>query len=353
MRPRSLLILALVVGVLLALIYFAEDRVAGTDERAAAAKRLVNVKPEEIEALELEWQGSRVRLERAAKRAEASAGVAEAAQSRPWRIVEPFVHSADDAAVERLLGALTGLEAVRELDGVARQDVGLQPPRGSASWTTASGAGKLEIGGGVPATRDVVVAASGRAAPAVTADAFVDELSRPAGDWRSRTVVAATRDRIERVAIAPAAGEAVVLARSGETLRLECPVSDLADRESRRPPALRPPGAAYRDLPRPAARSRSRGGARRGSRRASNAGNDRAHDHRRIRAAADRDRRRTGSRPACMASRRSGLRDRLDPGRRAGAPGERMAQPELDAVRELADREGARRGGRRRLRAGA
>lgn len=233
MQPRNLLILAVVVGVLLALIYFAEDRVAGTDERAAAARRLMGATPEEVVALELEWQGSRVRFARAAKSAEAAANAAadSAAQDRPWRIVEPFVALADDAAVDRLLAALAGLEAVRELDGVARQDVGLQPPRGSASWTTASGAGKLEIGGGVPATRDVIVAASGREAPAVTSDAFIDELSRPAGEWRSRMVVAATRDRIELVAISPASGEAVVLVRSGETLRLESPVSDLADRD--------------------------------------------------------------------------------------------------------------------------
>ena len=61
MRPRTLLILAAVVGALLGLIYFAEDRVASTDERAAAAKRLVDAKADEIVALEIEWQGSRRR----------------------------------------------------------------------------------------------------------------------------------------------------------------------------------------------------------------------------------------------------------------------------------------------------
>ena len=58
MRPKTLLVLAVVVGALLALIYFAEDKVASTDERAAAAKRLVGAKADEIVALEIEWQGS-------------------------------------------------------------------------------------------------------------------------------------------------------------------------------------------------------------------------------------------------------------------------------------------------------
>ena len=84
----------------------------------------------------------------------------------------------------------------------------------------------------MPATRDVVVAASGRRALAVTADGFLAELARPAGEWRSREVVTATRERIERVAISGARGTApIVLARSGETLRLESPVADLVDRD--------------------------------------------------------------------------------------------------------------------------
>jgi hypothetical protein len=237
-RPRTLAVLAVVVGALLAFIYFAEDRVASTDERAAAAKRLVDAEPEEVEALDLQWQGQRIRFERAAKtgavgeRAEAPGeGPAAAPSARPWRIVEPFVQAADDAAVDRLLTTFTGLEAARDLAGAARQDVGLEPPRGSVSWRTGDGEGTLEIGGAVPASRDVVVAVRGREALAVASDSFLADLSRPPGDWRSRAVVTAARDRIERVTVSDAGAEPIVLVRSGETLRLESPVADLVDRE--------------------------------------------------------------------------------------------------------------------------
>jgi hypothetical protein len=232
-----LLILAAVVGALLGLIYFAEDRVASTDERAAAAKRLVDAKADEIVALEIEWQGSRVRFERAAPAPLAplapDAGKPATPAPRPWRIVAPIASRADEAAVDRLLSEIAGLEAARDLEGVARKDVGLEPPRGSVTWKTATAEGRVEIGGAVPATHDVVVAASGRAAVAVTADGFLTELARPPGDWRSREVVTATGEKIERVAISgpPAAGAATVLARSGETLQLESPVADRVDRD--------------------------------------------------------------------------------------------------------------------------
>lgn len=250
MRPRTLLILAIVVGALLALVYFAEDKVASTDERAAAAKRLVDAEPDEIVALEIEWQGERVRFERpkASREAEKSKPGAAGAESDaaaqppdsalqapapgPWSIVAPFANRADEAAVGRLVTALSGLEAVRDLDGAARGDVGLDPPRGTVTWSSAAGEGRLEIGGAVPATRDIVVAVSGRRAFAVTGDGFLADLARPAGEWRSREVVTASRESIERISLSgPGGSPPTVLVRSGATLRLESPVVDVVDRD--------------------------------------------------------------------------------------------------------------------------
>lgn len=237
MRPKTLAVLAVLVGALLALIYFAEDKVASTDERAAAAKRLVDAKPEELLALEFDWQGQRVRFEREPAAAQASGEPAPLSAGGPpapgpWRIVAPIARPADDAAVGRLASTLTALEAIRDLDGAERRDVGLEPPRGSISWKSAKGEGRLEIGGAVPASSTVVVAAGGRRAPAVTSDGFLADLARPAGEWRSREVVGASRDRIQRIALTGTAGAPpVVLAASGETLQLESPAVDRVDRD--------------------------------------------------------------------------------------------------------------------------
>jgi len=236
-RLRTLLILSAVVGALLGFIYLAEDKVASTDERTAAAKRLVSFKAEDLIALELEWQGSRIRFEREPGSAPAVKNEAERSAApmpqaaRAWRIVEPFAKLADGTAVDRLAAELAGLEVVRDLEGTERKDLGLEPPRGRLTWKTATAGGRLEIGGSVPATHDVVVTASGRRLPAVTADSLVAELSRPPGEWRSREVVTVTRDRIERVTLRPEAGAVVVLGRSGETLRLESPLTDFVERD--------------------------------------------------------------------------------------------------------------------------
>ena len=56
--------------------------------------------------LDLEWQGRRVRLERAVKSPESTG---ELPGARPWRIVEPFVHPADEAAVARYKGDVPAL----------------------------------------------------------------------------------------------------------------------------------------------------------------------------------------------------------------------------------------------------
>ena len=236
------------VGALLALIYFAEDKVASTDERAAAAKRLVDLEADEVVTLEIAWQGNRVRFERApavpvvqeagpvptsgAPEAPATPAVSEASAKGAWRIVEPFAQRADEAAVSRLLATLAGLEAARDLDGAVRGDVGLDPPRGTVTWKSAKAEGRLEIGGAVPASHDVVVAASGRPALAVTGDSFLTDLARPAGEWRSREVVAAGRERIVLIAISGASGAVpTVFAHTGATLRLQRPVADVVDRD--------------------------------------------------------------------------------------------------------------------------
>lgn len=232
MKPRTLLLLALVVGALAAAVFLFERDLPSTDERAAKSKRVVPVESDDLVALEIEWAGKKARFERDPKPEKPAADGAEAPPARAWRMLEPFAARADDAALSAFLGQLTALEVERELAGAVRGDVGLEPPRGQLRWRTPEENGTLEIGGKIPAAAETVVAASGRAAPAVVADAFVAQLEREPGEWRSREVVTAARSDIERITLRAAGGAPVVLAKSGETLRLESPVDDVADREA-------------------------------------------------------------------------------------------------------------------------
>lgn len=229
MKPKTLLLLALAVGALAAAVLLFEKDLPSTDDRTARAKKIVSVESDELVELEVEWQGERARFARDAKSSTPSSPDAPA---RKWRMLEPFATAADSALVDALAGQLVALELSRELEGVARADVGLEPPRGKLTWKTATAAGVLEIGGEVPASSTVVVAASTRQAPAVVNDAFVTQLERAPGDWRSREAVPAPRGEIERVTVLAPGAPPIVLVKSGETLRLEAPVSDVAEREA-------------------------------------------------------------------------------------------------------------------------
>ena len=230
MKPKTLAVLALLVGALAAAVYFFEGDLPSTDERAATAKKVVPAKSDEIVGLDVDWGGKKVRLERDPKPAEAKDGAIPPA--RKWRMLEPFATAADTAGVDGFVSQLTGLEAARELTGAAKKDVGLEPPRGTISWRTATASGTLEVGGKVPASNEVVVAASGRPGLSVVSDSFVTQAEKAPGEWRSREVVTAERSAIEKVTLAAAGAPGVVLTKSGETLALESPVADAADREA-------------------------------------------------------------------------------------------------------------------------
>ncbi len=239
MKPRTLALLAAVVALLGALIVFWEKEQPSSDERRELAKKIVPVEARDLVALEVEWSGRVVRLEREpsasppAKAADAGAPAPAGVPPPPgkWRLVEPFPGPADSAAVEQLADTLTRLESLRTVAEGSRQDLGFDPPRGKVSWRTARRSGSFEIGGELPAAQDLLIAAAGSPGFAVVPDGFVAELEKPAGDWRSREVVTADRQAIQRITLTPASGARLVLARSGESLRLEEPVADAVDRD--------------------------------------------------------------------------------------------------------------------------
>ncbi|MCB1009583.1 MAG: DUF4340 domain-containing protein [Acidobacteria bacterium] len=231
MRPKTLALLALVVGALAAFIAFYERDLPSPDERREREGQAVPVDAEDLTEIAVDWQGTTVRFTREPK-AESPAQEATplGAPARDWRIVEPIEDRADRGAVDRLAGDLAGLKVERMLEGAARADVGLEPPRGTVRWKTPKGEGSLEIGGKVPASSNVVVASSARSGLLVVPGFIVEELEKKPGEWRAREVVAATRDEIRSVTLAPVGGERVVLVARGQSFGVEAPYSDLADR---------------------------------------------------------------------------------------------------------------------------
>jgi hypothetical protein len=252
-KPRTLLILLVLVAGLGAFIWFYERELPGSEERAEQAKRLLRgLEAKEVTALVVETGGERVRLERVPAPAGGDEGAEdgedgedgdgeEAGEPFPlpepepeWRIAEPAALAgarADRFAVDRLLDALTALEKSRTLDDADRAEAGLEEPRARVTIVREEGAETtLEIGAEVPASTSTLAALAGAPEVYVVGGGIVHDLDRPPGDWRDREVLAVRRDRIERLAIAPAGGERIVLARrGGEEYWLDEPRVDRAD----------------------------------------------------------------------------------------------------------------------------
>jgi len=227
MKPRTLLVLALVVGALGAFVAFYERDLPGSDERARLEKKVFRLEADDVTGLEIEWNGKSVKLERPAKAAAPEDG--GVAPAREWKLLAPTLGRADRQLADQVARALAELDVDRTLEGAGRKDVGLDPPRGKVTWTAPEGQGTLEIGGDIPATSKLVVAATERPDLLVVGRAVVTAIDRAPGDWRAKEVVSAQRDAIERVRIVPAGGEEVVLARKGDEFTVERPFADAAE----------------------------------------------------------------------------------------------------------------------------
>jgi len=261
-------VLAVLVAGLAAFIAFYERDLPGSDQRRDLDKRVIrDLKADDVVALEIDWNGKKARLERdAAPATKTAPGAATAlAPARDWRLVEPLTGRADRTLADRLANDLAGLTTERRLEGAERKDLGLEPPRGSVKWKTASGEGTLEIGGEIPASSDLVVAVRGAPAPALVGKSLVTDIDRAPGDWRAKEVLAEGREKIERIRVVPPGGaEETVLARKGEKFSVEKPFSDVADPQEVDPLLSQLTGlrvASFLDAPLPEAAEKGLAGA--------------------------------------------------------------------------------------------
>ena len=229
MKPKTLLVLALVVAALGSFVWFYERRLPSSDERAERAKNVVALKTADVEAIEIAWSDQRVRLER--EPAIAAASPDAASPPANWRLAAPLQATADRFAVERLVDSLTGLRKERTIEGADRKELGLESPRATVELTAKSGKTTLQIGSPLPASSSMAVAVLGESQAHVVSGAVWADLTKPAGDWRSKDLFTGTRDAIERLAL-ETGGQRVLLAKRGEEFWLETPLSDRADRDA-------------------------------------------------------------------------------------------------------------------------
>jgi hypothetical protein len=248
MKPRTLLILLLLVAGLGSFIAFFERKMPSSEERAAQAKKVFSFGPGDVRSLSIERSGPPLAFERIEKpketkpdkagetsdEAEPPAPESVTAADWSWRIVHPIAARADAASVGRLVDSLAGLERSGTIDSVDPKATGLDRPEAKIRLKTPEGVTVLEIGAKVPVGGERIVRIQGRTEAYSVPDAFWNDLLREPGAWRDKQIFAGDREAIERITIrpsgAPAASE-VVLARHADGFWLERPIADRADRD--------------------------------------------------------------------------------------------------------------------------
>jgi hypothetical protein len=234
MRPRTLLVLLIVVLALGSFIWFYERNLPSSEERAELAKKVLALEKDDVEAVTIESAKSgTVRLERVpkAKPAKKDKGEEAAEPAAEWRMTRPLAAKADAFAVDRLLDEVKDLEKTRTLEDVNRKDVGLDKPRATLRLSTKDGEKVLTFGAEVPPGSDLVASLKGETGAYVVSDAILTDLQKEPGDWRDKLMFRGDRDAIDRLTLTSGTAGPVVLAKRPDGFWIEKPIADRADRD--------------------------------------------------------------------------------------------------------------------------
>ena len=242
MKPRTLLILTLLVAGLGAFVWFYERKLPTSEEAKAEAKKvLAGVKADAVREVSIVRDGTTIRIvregkppaEEEEKKKEEGDDEESPMLSPPasdWRLTAPLAARADRTAVDGLLASVLGLEKARTLEKVDRKEYGLEPPAAQVTVVTAEGKKTLEVGRELPGTDQRAVAVAGEPAVHAVSSSFWSDLVKAPGEWRSRELFGGTREDVERVSLQGPHGR-IVLARRGGEPWVEAPLADRADGE--------------------------------------------------------------------------------------------------------------------------
>ena len=237
MRPRTLLVLLVIVLGLGAFIWFYERELPSSEKRAELEKRvLAEVEKEDVTAVTLQGAKGTVRLERVEGPKPAVTETKEDGEETEdetpeveWRIVQPLKARADTFAVDRLLDSVITLEKTRTIEDADRKAVGLDKPRATVRLATKEGEKVLQLGAGVPTGGSLIAGVEGRDDAYVVSDSILLELDKDPGEWRDRTIFQGDRDAVSRITLSGANGR-VILAKRPDGFWIEAPIKDRADR---------------------------------------------------------------------------------------------------------------------------
>lgn len=217
MKPRNLIVLAVVVAAVGAYIFFYERHQPTSDEaRERAEKVFPDLDRDSVTSLEIRNSHGDFRFVR-------SGG--------EWRLTSPIDFPADSSTVGSLLSSLSNLKQERRLtpSEVDPREYGLDAP----ALFVAAGADDgtrfaLEVGDETPLGSNRAVRRSGDEEFFLCSDYFVTDIDQALDDWRSRDVVDVAAGDLASLQVVSGA-DRIHLVRSDDDWRLMEPIQDLAD----------------------------------------------------------------------------------------------------------------------------
>ncbi len=219
MKSKNLIILAAIVVLLGAYLFFFERHRPTTDEaRRDADKVFRGLEQDDVSGLVVESAEGRVRLEKVGD---------------DWRLREPIDYPADSATVSSTLSSLAGLDADRRLAAaeVDTAEYGLDIPRTEVTLVLNDGSEvSFAVGDEMPLGSKRPIRIDGADEIAIVPGWFMSDLAREVDDWRSREVTAVRADQVASIDI-EAGADTIRAVRVGDDWRLLSPMEDLADRD--------------------------------------------------------------------------------------------------------------------------
>jgi hypothetical protein len=216
-KSKNLIILtAVVIAVLAYIVLFERHQPTSEEAREEAEKVLRGFDRDDVQAIEIESESGRVRLEKIGEK---------------WRLREPLDFPADDSVVSSTLGSLANLSTDRRLAGdeVDPAAYGLDQPVAEVTLGMADGSDRtLAVGDELPLGSKRAILLDGGGDVLIASGWFVSDLEREVDDWRSRDVIDFLEDDVASIDIdsGPDSIRAVRLEDHWQLLR---PLEDMAD----------------------------------------------------------------------------------------------------------------------------
>jgi hypothetical protein len=212
MSPAKAGLLVGLFALLLAVYLGLEWRADKVEEREAAAKKVLDVKPEDVRAITLERPGEpAVKITR---------------QQDRWTVVEPRPVRTDEVSVRRIVDALAGATRDRVLEGVDPKtaEYGLVTPDLTVTLETEAGPRALAFGANAPVGGGVYARRPGQDEVLVLPAHVKTDAGQSLFDLRDKKVVDVSMDAVTRLEVRPGkgtSGPSLVLTRDGTDWKVE------------------------------------------------------------------------------------------------------------------------------------